>query len=73
MLWLIFVLLLILWLAGVVASYTLGGFIHMLLALAVLVLLAQVIKSSRGPRVGTNLAKPRKDDETDTPDDERVA
>lgn len=73
MLWLIFVLLLILWLAGVVASYTLGGFIHVLLALAVLVLLAQVIKSSRGPRDSTNLGKPRKDTEGGTPDDERVA
>jgi len=51
MLWLIFVLLLLLWLAGIVASYTLGGYIHLLLALAVLVLLAQVITrdEKRGP------------------------
>ena len=35
MLWTIFVLLLILWVLGVVSSYTLGGFIHLLLILAI--------------------------------------
>lgn len=47
MLWTIFVVLLILWLLGLVSSYTLGGFIHILLVLAVVVLLIQVIGGSR--------------------------
>mgnify|MGYP003694391471 CR=1 FL=1 len=44
MLWTIFVLLLILWLLGVVSSYTLGGFIHLLLVLAIAVVLIRVIQ-----------------------------
>ena len=36
MLWTIFVILLVLWLLGVVTSYTLGGFIHVLLIVAVI-------------------------------------
>ncbi len=44
MLWTIFVLLLILWLLGVVSSYTLGGFIHLLLILAIAVVLIRVIQ-----------------------------
>jgi len=36
--WTIFVILLILWLLGLVSSYTMGGFIHILLVLAVIVL-----------------------------------
>ena len=36
MLWTIFVILLVLWLLGVVSSYTLGGFIHVLLIVAVI-------------------------------------
>jgi len=43
-LWTIFVILLILWLLGMVSSYTLGGFIHILLVLAVVVLLIRVIQ-----------------------------
>ena len=43
MLWTIFVILLILWLLGMVSSYTLGGFIHILLIIAVVVLLIRVI------------------------------
>ena len=39
MLWTIFVILLVLWLLGLVSSYTLGGFIHILLVIAVVVLL----------------------------------
>jgi len=35
MLWTIFVILLILWLLGIVSSYTLGGFVHILLVIAV--------------------------------------
>ncbi len=38
MLWTIFVILLVLWLLGLVSSYTLGGFIHLLLIIAVVVL-----------------------------------
>ena len=44
MLWTIAVLLLILWLLGLVSSYTLGGFIHILLVLAIIVLLIRVIQ-----------------------------
>ena len=44
MLWTIFVILLILWLLGMVSSYTLGGFIHILLVIAVVVLLIRVIQ-----------------------------
>jgi hypothetical protein len=43
MLWTLFIVLLVLWLIGVVSSYTLGGFIHLLLVLAVVALLFQVI------------------------------
>ena len=44
MLWTIFVLLLLLWLLGMVSSYTLGGFIHILLVLAVAAVLIRVIQ-----------------------------
>jgi hypothetical protein len=44
MLWTIFVILLVLWLVGVVSSYTLGGFIHILLVVAVVVLLIRLIQ-----------------------------
>ena len=47
MLWTIFVILLVLWLLGVVSSYTLGGFIHLLLVFAVVVLLIQLITGRR--------------------------
>jgi hypothetical protein len=47
MLWLIFVILLVLWLVGVVSSYTLGGFIHLLLVIALVVLLLNVISGRR--------------------------
>jgi hypothetical protein len=47
MLWTIFVILLILWLLGVVSSYTLGGFIHILLIVALVVLLINVIQGRR--------------------------
>lgn len=48
MLWTIFVVLLVLWLLGLVSSYTLGGYIHLLLVLALVVLLVRVI-SGRKP------------------------
>ena len=47
MLWTIFVVLLVLWLLGVVSSYTLGGFIHLLLVIALAVLLIQLISGRR--------------------------
>lgn len=47
MLWTIFVILLILWLLGVVSSYTLGGFIHLLLVIALVVLLINLITGRR--------------------------
>ena len=47
MLWTLFVILFILWLLGMVTSYTLGGFIHILLILAVVSLLIQVISGGR--------------------------
>ena len=47
MLWTIFVILLVLWLVGIVSSYTLGGYIHILLVIAVVVLLIQLIQGRR--------------------------
>jgi uncharacterized protein DUF5670 len=44
MLWTIFVILVVLWLLGLVTSYTMGGFIHILLVLAIIVLLIRVIQ-----------------------------
>jgi hypothetical protein len=43
MLWTLFVILLVLWLVGVVSSYTLGGFIHVLLVLAVVAMIFQLL------------------------------
>ena len=48
MLYTVAVVLLILWLLGIVTSYTLGGFIHILLVVAVVVVLLRVI-NGRGP------------------------
>jgi hypothetical protein len=47
MLWTIFVILLILWLLGLVTSYTLGGFIHLLLAAALVMVLFRLIQGRR--------------------------
>jgi len=44
MLWTIFVILLILWLLGMVTSNTMGGFIHILLIVAIVVVLIRVIQ-----------------------------
>ena len=49
MLWTIFVILLVLWLVGLVSSYTIGGFIHLLLIIAVVVLVIQLMQG-RGRR-----------------------
>ena len=43
MLWTLFVVLLALWLVGIISSFTRGGFIHILLALAVVSLVVQLI------------------------------
>lgn len=48
MLWTIFVILLVLWLLGLVSSYTLGGFIHILLVLALVVLVVNLLSGRRG-------------------------
>ena len=47
MLWTLFVVLLVLWLLGVVSSYTMGGFIHILLVLALIALVFQLITGRR--------------------------
>ena len=47
MLWTIFVILLVLWLLGLVTSYTLGGFIHILLVVALAMALIQLISGRR--------------------------
>lgn len=44
MLWTIFVVLMIMWLLGMATSYTLGGFIHILLILAIAAVLIRVIQ-----------------------------
>jgi Family of unknown function (DUF5670) len=44
MLWTIAIILLLLWAVGLVSSYTLGGFIHLLLLLAIIVVLIRVIQ-----------------------------
>jgi len=44
MLWTIFVILLILWLLGMVSSYTIGGFIHVLLVLAIIVVIIRLVQ-----------------------------
>jgi Family of unknown function (DUF5670) len=48
MLWTIFVILLILWLLGLVSSYTLGGYIHILLVVALIVLVFNLVTGRRG-------------------------
>ena len=47
MLYTLAVILLVLWLLGIVSSYTLGGFIHILLVIALVVLLIQLISGRR--------------------------
>jgi hypothetical protein len=47
MLWTIFVILLVMWLLGMVSSYTMGGFIHLLLVLAIVVVLINIIQGRR--------------------------
>jgi hypothetical protein len=47
MLWTIFVILLVLWLLGLVTSYTLGGYIHILLVIAIVVVLIRIIQGRK--------------------------
>ena len=47
MLWTISIVLLILWLLGLVSSYTMGGFIHILLVVAIVVVLVRIIQGRR--------------------------
>jgi hypothetical protein len=47
MLWTVFIVLMVLWLLGVTTSYTLGGFIHILLLLAIASVLIRVIQGRR--------------------------
>ena len=47
MLWTIAVILTVLWLLGLVSSYTMGGFIHILLVIAVVVVLLRIIQGRR--------------------------
>jgi Family of unknown function (DUF5670) len=47
MLWTLFVVLVVLWLLGLVTSYTLGGFVHILLVLAVVVLVVNLVRGRR--------------------------
>jgi len=47
MLWTLFVVLLVLWAVGLVSSYTLGGYIHLLLLIALVVVLIRVIQGRR--------------------------
>jgi hypothetical protein len=48
MLWTIFVILLVLWLLGLVSGTTMGGFVHLLLLIALVVVIIQVISGRRG-------------------------
>lgn len=47
MLWMIVVVLLVLWALGLITSYTMGGLIHVLLVIAVIVILVTVIQGRR--------------------------
>ena len=47
MLWTLFVILFVMWLLGMVTSYTMGGFIHILLILALVSVLIQIISGRR--------------------------
>ncbi len=47
MLWTIFVILMILWLLGMISGYMIGGFIHILLVIAIVVVLIRIIQGRR--------------------------
>ncbi len=48
MLWTITIILVVLWLLGIVSSYTMGGWIHLLLVLAIIVLIFNLLSGRRG-------------------------
>jgi hypothetical protein len=48
MLWTIAVILIVLWVLGLVSSYTLGGFIHILLVIAIVVIIINLVQGRRG-------------------------
>jgi Family of unknown function (DUF5670) len=48
MLWTLAVILAVLWLVGLVSSYTLGGFIHILLVIAVVIIILNLVQGRRG-------------------------
>lgn len=48
MLWTITIILVILWIVGLVTSYTLGGWIHLLLVLAIIILIFNLLSGRRG-------------------------
>ena len=47
MLWTIVVILLVLWLLGLVSSYTLGGFIHLLLVVAIIIVVVNLVQGRK--------------------------
>ena len=47
MLWKIFIILLILWLLGIITSYTLGGYIHILLIIALVIIIVKFIQGRK--------------------------
>lgn len=47
MLWTVAIILIVLWLLGLVTSYTLGGFIHILLVVAIIIILIRVIRGEK--------------------------
>lgn len=47
MLWTIFVILLIMWALGLITSYTMGGFVHILLVIALIVLVVNLVQGRR--------------------------
>jgi hypothetical protein len=47
MLWTLIIVLVVLWLLGLVSSYTLGGFIHVLLVLAIIILIYRIVTGQR--------------------------
>jgi hypothetical protein len=47
MIWTIFVILVVLWLLGLISGYTIGGFIHVLLVIAIVVVLIRIIRGRK--------------------------
>ena len=47
MLWFISVLLIVLWLLGIISNFTIGGFIHILLVVAIIVVLVKIIRGKK--------------------------